>query len=134
MYVHNFEEGMNRLGHDVIVADLEEIVSEQCSAAEARVAEGSISVVDKVMIRLRKSRIRMYVVRVCVCVCVWAFSRPPRAFPRHLGRFRSHLGRFRGHLGSSVSARDEIMLDLGLVPSLLVSDFSCSLKGFAWDT
>jgi hypothetical protein len=115
MYVHNFEEGMNRLGHDVIVADLEEIVSEQCSAAEARVAEGSISVVDKVMIRLRK---QARDVCMCVCVCVWAFSRPPRAFPRHLGRFRGHLGRFRGHLGSSVSGRDEIMLDLGLVPSL----------------
>jgi hypothetical protein len=39
-------------------------------------------------------------------------------FRVHLGRFRGHLGRFRGHLGSSVSARDEILLDLGFVPSL----------------
>jgi hypothetical protein len=82
MYVFNFEEHMSRLGHDVTVADLEEIVSEECSADEARVAEGSISVVDKVMIRLRKQARD-----VCVCVyeCVWAFSRPPRAFSRPSG-------------------------------------------------
>jgi hypothetical protein len=70
----------------VIVADLEEIVSEQCSAAEARVAEGSISVVHKVMIRLGYvSRLGMY-----VCACVYVF-----------GPFQGHLGRFRGTWGAS---------------------------------
>jgi hypothetical protein len=44
MYVHNFEERMDRLGHDV--ADLKEVVSEGSSAAAARNAEGSVSFID----------------------------------------------------------------------------------------